>query len=101
MAAGIPMLEPADSQEAYDFTLAAFELSERWKIPVLLRMTTRVCHSKSVVRRRERPLPPAPPPSFVRDIRGRVMVPAYARPAHRKLRKKLDEIARLGRDLAR
>ena len=58
VAAGVPMLEPADSQEAYDFTLAAFEISDRWKIPVILRMTTRVCHSKSVVRRRERPLPP-------------------------------------------
>ena len=37
MAAGCPMLEPADSQEAYDLTLAAFELSERWQIPVMLR----------------------------------------------------------------
>jgi indolepyruvate ferredoxin oxidoreductase alpha subunit len=92
VAAGIPMLEPASSQEAYDFTLAALELSARWKIPVILRMTTRVCHSKSVVHRREHPLPPAPPPRFVRDIRGRVMVPAFARPAHHKLRKKLDEI---------
>jgi len=92
VAAGIPMLEPASSQEAYDFTLAAFELSARWKIPVILRMTTRVCHSKSVVRRRESPLPPAPPPRFVRDIRGRVMVPAFARPAHHKLRRKLDAI---------
>jgi indolepyruvate ferredoxin oxidoreductase, alpha subunit len=86
------MLEPASSQEAYDFTLAAFDLSARWKIPVILRMTTRVCHSKSVVRRLGAPLPPAPPPRFVRDIRGRVMVPAFARPAHRKLRQKLEEI---------
>jgi indolepyruvate ferredoxin oxidoreductase, alpha subunit len=92
VAAGVPMLEPSSSQEAYDFTLAAIELSARWRIPVILRMTTRVCHSKSVVRRRASPLPPAPPPAFVRDIRGRVMVPAFARPAHRKLRQKLDEI---------
>ncbi|HQR28806.1 MAG TPA: thiamine pyrophosphate-dependent enzyme [Anaeromyxobacteraceae bacterium] len=92
VAAGVPMLEPASSQEAYDFTLAALELSGRWRIPVILRMTTRVCHSKSVVVRRERPLPPAPPPSFVRDIRGRVMVPGFARPAHRKLREKLAQI---------
>jgi indolepyruvate ferredoxin oxidoreductase alpha subunit len=91
VAAGIPMLEPASSQEAYDFTLSAFELSARWKIPVILRMTTRVCHSKSVVVRRP-PVAPAPPPRFVRDIRGRVMVPAFARPAHLKLRKKLAEI---------
>jgi len=43
------MLEPSDAQEAYDFTLAAIEISERWRIPVLLRLTTRVCHAKSIV----------------------------------------------------
>ena len=47
VAAGVPMLEPSDSQEAYDFTSPAFELSERWRIPVLLRLTTRICHSKT------------------------------------------------------
>src|SRR5512141_2137532 len=52
VAAGVPMLEPSDSQEAYDFTLAAIELSERWHIPVLLRVTTRVCHSYTIVRPR-------------------------------------------------
>src|SRR5512138_1506511 len=40
VAAGVPMLEPADAQEAYDFTAAAIEISERWHIPVLLRMVT-------------------------------------------------------------
>ena len=49
VAAGIPMFEPADSQESYDFTLLAIEVSERWHTPVLLRMTTRVCHSKTIV----------------------------------------------------
>ena len=49
VAAGCPMLEPTDSQEAYDFALAAFEMSAKWKIPVMLRMTTRVCHSKTIV----------------------------------------------------
>ncbi len=49
VAAGLPMVEPSDSQEAYDFFFAAVEMSERWHIPVLFRMTTRVCHSKSVV----------------------------------------------------
>jgi indolepyruvate ferredoxin oxidoreductase alpha subunit len=89
-AAGIPMLEPSDSQEAYDLTLAAFELSERFKLPVILRMTTRVCHGKSIVQRRAPVTPRAP--AFERDIVGRVMIPAYARPAHRKLRAKLAEI---------
>lgn len=90
-AAGVPMFEPSDSQEAYDFTLAAFELSERWRLPVLLRVTTRVCHSKTVVIPRET-LSPPPSPHYERDVRGRVMIPAYARPAHRLLRKKLAEI---------
>src|SRR5208283_3534008 len=46
VAAGLPVLEPADSQEAYDFTLLAIQVSERWGIPVLLRLTTRVCPAR-------------------------------------------------------
>ncbi len=91
VAAGVPMLEPADSQEAYDFTFAAFEISERWRMPVLLRVTTRVCHSYTAVQ----PRPGHGTPSaagFQRDIKGRVMIPAYARPAHRRLRQKLAEM---------
>ena len=91
VAAGVPMLEPADSQEAYDFLLAAIEISERWKVPVLLRVTTRVCHSYSVVRPRPPGAAPAPA-RFERDIKNRVMIPAYARPAHRRLRQKLAEL---------
>jgi indolepyruvate ferredoxin oxidoreductase alpha subunit len=91
VAAGVPMLEPSDSQEAYDLFLEAMEISRRWQVPVMLRVTTRICHSKTLVQRRDNvPRPPAP--SFVRDIRGRVMIPAYARPAHRRLRAKLAEI---------
>lgn len=74
-AAGVPMFEPFDSQASYDFTLAAFELSERWRLPVLLRVSTRVCHSKTVVVPREA-LPPPPSPHYARDVRGRVMIPA-------------------------
>jgi indolepyruvate ferredoxin oxidoreductase alpha subunit len=92
VAAAVPMLEPADAQEAYDFTAAAIALSERWKTPVLLRMVTRVCHSKSIVVPRSLPPPPAPP-HFEHDSKSRVMIPAYARLAHRRLRAKLAEIA--------
>ena len=99
VAAGVPMLEPSDSQEAYDFLIAAFEISERWKIPVLLRATTRVCHSYTLVKARG-PNGAARPPRFERDIRSRVMIPAYARPAHRRLRQKLAEIAAWGEDCA-
>jgi len=92
VAAGVPMLEPADSQEAYEFTALALHISERWGIPVLLRLTTRVCHAKTVVRPAEASAPPTAPATFVRDVRGRVMIPAYARPAHRRLREKLERI---------
>ncbi|SPE33513.1 Indolepyruvate ferredoxin oxidoreductase [Acidobacteriia bacterium SbA2] len=92
VAAGVPMLEPADSQEAYDFTLLALDVSERWGIPVLLRLTTRVCHSKAVVRPTGNSAPPDAPAKFVRDLKGRVMIPSNARPAHRRLREKLARI---------
>jgi len=96
-AAAAPLLEPSDSQEAYDLLRTAFEISERWRLPVLFRLTTRVSHSKSPVRPRV-PLgaPPtdtgAPAREFVRNIPGRVMVPGHARPAHRRLRAKLAEL---------
>lgn len=48
-AARLLMLNPSDSQEAKDFTKLGLELSERFDIPVMLHMTTRVCHSKSIV----------------------------------------------------
>lgn len=95
VAAAVPMLEPSDSQEAYDMMVAGLEMSARWKIPVLLRMTTRVSHSKTRVLRHPPKEKPAAP-SFVRDIKTRVMIPAYARPAHVRLRAKLAEIAQWG-----
>jgi indolepyruvate ferredoxin oxidoreductase alpha subunit len=91
VAAGLPLLEPADSQEAYDFTFAAMEVSERWKIPVLLRVTTRVCHTQAPVQ--VRAAVPPPMPHFEHDLRGRNLIPANARPAHRRLRQKLSELA--------
>ena len=91
VAAGVPMFEPADSQEAYDFTLAALEVSRRWGLPVLLRMTTRVCHSKTIVVARTT-REPMPRTAFRHDLPGRVMIPANAKPAHRRLRQKLADI---------
>ena len=94
VAAGVAMLEPSDSQEAYEFTLRAIEIAERWRKPVMLRMTTRVCHAKTVLRRGRAPSIPSPRGAdFGRDIPGRVMIPAYARPAHKRLRAALAQIA--------
>ena len=99
VAAGLPAIEPSDSQEAYDFLFTAIEISERWHLPVLFRMTTRVCHSKSIVVALDAAdWEPARAPHFEHDIAGRVMIPANARPAHRRLRAKLAEIAAWGED---
>ena len=91
-AAGVPMLEPADSQEAYDFTIRAFELAERFRCPVLLRLTTRVCHSKCALVPRD-DVAPAPAIRYEKDVKANVMIPAFARVAHRKLRARLSAIA--------
>jgi indolepyruvate ferredoxin oxidoreductase alpha subunit len=94
VAAGVAMLEPSDSQEAYEFTLRALEIAERWHKPVMLRMTTRICHSKTVLRRGgARPIPPPRPAVYARNIPGRVMIPGYARPAHKRLRTALAQMA--------
>jgi indolepyruvate ferredoxin oxidoreductase alpha subunit len=98
VAAGLPAIEPSDSQQAYDFFFTAVEISERWHVPVLFRMTTRVCHSKSIVAPRAAvdQKGTSPATHFEHDIGGRVMIPANARPAHRRLRAKLAEIAAWG-----
>jgi len=98
VAAGLPMVEPSDSQEAYDYVFQAIEMSERWSVPVLFRMTTRVCHAKSVVIQRAEAAPAAPTPRFEHDRSSRVMIPANARPAHRRLRAKLAEIGAWAED---
>ena len=86
-AAGVPMFEPSDSQECYDLLRAAFDLAEKFRGPVLFRMTTRVCHSQCLMERRFADAPlPTRPASFARDPKANVMVPAFARLAHRRLR---------------
>ncbi len=65
--AKIPLLEPSDSREAKDFMKLAFELSERFDTPVLLRTTTRISHSKSLVELGERAEPASPSSSSKRD----------------------------------
>ena len=74
--AHLPVLEPADSQEAYDFALAAFDLSERFQTPVILRLTTRICHVKAMVTVGERVEKPAA--GFTKDVSRWVMVPGAA-----------------------
>ena len=74
--AHLPILEPADSQEAYAYTLAAFELSERFQTPVILRLTTRICHVKGLVTVGERR--PHGAAGFKKEVARWVMVPTAA-----------------------
>lgn len=90
MAAKLPMLEPADSQEAKDFTKLAFELSERFDTPVLLRVTTRICHSKSLVGLEDRQEKPAIP--YERNIPKYVATPANGKVLRKKLIQRLADL---------
>ena len=72
------LLEPADSQEAYDMTVKAFELSEKFQVPVIIRLTTRTSHSASMVDLGD--FKPAPHPliPYVKNIQKNIPVPAFA-----------------------
>jgi len=93
--AKIPCLEPSDSQEAKDFVALAFELSEQFDAPVMLRTTTRIAHSKSAVEvqppRQRQPLPPLP--TFERQPGKFVMIPAHARQRHPQVEARLRRLA--------
>ncbi len=91
IASGTPVLEPADSQEAYDYMFEALEMSHKWGTPVILRTTTRVNHSRSIVTLNPRRLSMGEP-FFKHDRRSRVMVPGNARPAHKRMRQRLSDI---------
>lgn len=85
VAAGVPLLDAGDSQEAYEFVFRAVEISERWGRPVLLRLTTRVSHTRALVRpRTATPSPPPSPPHFTHRRADRVMIPVHARAARRR-----------------
>ena len=75
-AAKLPMLEPSDSAEAKEFTKLAFELSEKYDTPVLLRMCTRIAHSQCAVELND-PIA-APKKEYVKNPQKYIMAPANA-----------------------
>ena len=79
IAAKLPMLEPSDSEESRVFVKKAFEMSEKFNTPVLLKMVTRVAHSQSVVDTEERVEPDRVP--YVKDP-AKVMMTLNSRNAH-------------------
>ena len=89
MAAKIPMLEPADSAEAIAFVKKAYELSEEYSTPVLIKMCTRVAHSQSVVETAERIEPQQVP--YVKDP-TKVMMTKNSRDAHVRVEKRTNDL---------
>ncbi|MCX8036960.1 MAG: indolepyruvate ferredoxin oxidoreductase subunit alpha [Candidatus Sumerlaeia bacterium] len=90
--AKVPMLEPADSQECLDYVGRALEISERFDTPVLLRLTTRISHTRCVVETDDERCVPQPRP-FIKQPEKYVMIPLYARPRHRKVEERLAALA--------
>jgi indolepyruvate ferredoxin oxidoreductase, alpha subunit len=85
--AKIPMLDPANSQEAYDFVQMGFEISEQFDTPVMLRTTTRISHAKGVVIPREKMEPTIGP--WVKDVPKYVMLPNYGKIKHVEIEERL------------
>ena len=88
-AAKMPMLEPADSQECYSMIKLAFELSEQFDLPIIFRMTTRVCHSKSIVETEDRK--EIPIKKYEKNVAKTLTVPALARQMRLTLEKRVEK----------
>ncbi len=91
VSAQVPVLEPSDSMEAKEFAKLAFELSERYDTPIILRLTTRVAHSQSLVEPGERVVPAAKP--YERNIAKYVMMPANARVKHTVVEERMQKMS--------
>ena len=91
-AAKVPMLEPADSAECKEFTKLAYELSEQYDTPVILRLTTRIAHSRSIVETEDRQ--DLPLKEYQKDPAKNVMLPAFAKPKHEKVEARTQALIR-------
>lgn len=90
LSAKIPVLCPSDSQEAKDFTKIGFDISEQFDIPVLLRLTTRIAHSSSIVSLNDRTNKPHR--GYEKDLHKTTLLPAFARLRHIDLEKRLTRL---------
>ena len=86
----IPVVEPTDSQEAKELVAFGLELSEKFNTPVMLRMSTRLCHSMGLVE--IGPRSEYPVKEYVTDFKQRVVIPAHARVLHVELEERLKRI---------
>ena len=90
-AAKIAMVEPSDSAECHAFIKAAFELSERFEVPVAMRLSTRVSHSQSLVDVAERAEAPLKP--YEKNVAKNVMMPAMAIKRHVVVEQRQSDLA--------
>ena len=91
--AEVPMFEPSDAEEAREMVKRAFEVSEEFDTPVFIRMTTRICHTKSVVELGERQ--EVPTREYKKDPKKNAMIPAYAYDRHYVLEARNDRLAEM------
>ncbi len=91
IASKVPMLEPSDSSEAYRFAKLAFEISERFDTPVIIKMCTRVAHSQSVVETGGRVVPETIP--YEKNIAKYVMMPGNAIRRHPVVEERMRKLA--------
>ena len=89
-SAKLPMLEPADSGEAYQFAKLAYDLSEQFDTPVLLKMCTRIAHSQSVVEPGQRIMPPEKP--YEKNGAKYIMMPGNAKRRHPLVEKRTADL---------
>ena len=92
IASKVMMVEPSDSQECKDFTMAAYELSEKFDTPVIVRLSTRIAHSQSAVELGERVVPPTKP--YEKNPAKFVMMPGFAKKRHTVVEARLAEAAK-------
>lgn len=85
--AKVAMIEPSDSQECKDFVKEAFEISEKYDTPVLFRVSTRICHSKSLVELGERV--EVGVKEYHKNVKKYVMIPAHSRAKHHEVEERL------------
>jgi len=94
LLSNLPCLEPSDAQEAKDMTISAVEISEKLELPVLLRTTTRVSHTRGPVEYGKITKPNLNG-KFIKDVKRLVMVPTYSRPKHTVLLKKQEDAKKI------
>lgn len=94
--AKIAMLEPSDSQESKDMVKAAYEISEKFDTMVLFRMTTRVCHSKSIVECYDREEVGVKP--YVKNVKKLMTVPAHARVFRHNVEERLKKLEKFSNE---